>query len=457
MLALALPLLAAVDVLYAAEVTTKSIRRIDATTGALLGHALAPGQLASECFALGNDGLLYVYDPAGIAIRRVDPLTGAQVGAFTLAPGVAPTSLAISGSGLLFVANAAGMFAFDAASGAFVANGAPYPYSRVVRAPTGDVFACGDDEWGAYIDRFDGATGALVTTTHWIPHWPSGGRYRDLAFQASGDLVAVFVPWSGSAYIEDCPPPVFALCATGTPALTIGLQAALAANTDGSAFLFGKQQGTFGIQQLATPSAAQLAWLPLSGVVDLEFERPFDCNGNGTVDAADIASGTSGDCNGNGRPDECDLAFGSSLDLDANLVPDECALLTSNVATASIAAQGAQSLALSAGSVHAGRAYLLLGSTTGTAPPLAIDGLALPLALDAYFAFTLANPNKPPLSSSFGVLDAAGAAQATVQVPPGTSAALAGLHLWHASVVIALAPTPHAAATSNAVGLTLVP
>jgi len=33
---------------------------------------------------------------------------------------------------------------------------------------------------------------------------------------------------------------------------------------------------------------------------------PGDCNGNGTYDAHDIASGTSKDCNGNGIPDDCD-------------------------------------------------------------------------------------------------------------------------------------------------------
>ena len=33
-----------------------------------------------------------------------------------------------------------------------------------------------------------------------------------------------------------------------------------------------------------------------------------DCNGNGTVDREDIASGDSRDCNSNNIPDECELA-----------------------------------------------------------------------------------------------------------------------------------------------------
>lgn len=92
----------------------------------------------------------------------------------------------------------------------------------------------------------------------------------------------------------------------------------------------------------------------------------LDCNGNGTPDEQDIASGTSQDCNGNrlpdecetdcnhngthdtcdpdftdcnangfndlceadcngsGYPDDCDIRDGRSLDADVNGVPDEC-------------------------------------------------------------------------------------------------------------------------------------
>ena len=48
-----------------------------------------------------------------------------------------------------------------------------------------------------------------------------------------------------------------------------------------------------------------------------------DCNGNGTEDQEDIASGFSVDCNDNGRPDECDISCVSS-DCNSNGVPDEC-------------------------------------------------------------------------------------------------------------------------------------
>ncbi len=71
----------------------------------------------------------------------------------------------------------------------------------------------------------------------------------------------------------------------------------------------------------------------------------LDCNGNGTHDAFDVASGTAtdcdengvpdscqstggdDDCNGNGVPDLCDVASGTSADQNGNGVPDECECL----------------------------------------------------------------------------------------------------------------------------------
>ena len=60
-----------------------------------------------------------------------------------------------------------------------------------------------------------------------------------------------------------------------------------------------------------------------NGVPD-ECESLEDCNDNGVPDACDIADGASADCNGNGIPDECDIADGVSMDCDENGIPDEC-------------------------------------------------------------------------------------------------------------------------------------
>jgi len=63
----------------------------------------------------------------------------------------------------------------------------------------------------------------------------------------------------------------------------------------------------------------------------------IDCNGNGIIDATEIAEGTSPDCNENAIPDDCetdcnhnqvpddcDLGAGTSLDCQGNGIPDEC-------------------------------------------------------------------------------------------------------------------------------------
>ena len=74
-------------------------------------------------------------------------------------------------------------------------------------------------------------------------------------------------------------------------------------------------------------------------VVDMgAFEFVRDCNGNGIVDSADIANGTSADTDGNGIPDECEdcndnqipdgveIANGTSADCQEDGIPDECQL-----------------------------------------------------------------------------------------------------------------------------------
>ncbi|QDU68693.1 right-handed parallel beta-helix repeat-containing protein [Engelhardtia mirabilis] len=66
----------------------------------------------------------------------------------------------------------------------------------------------------------------------------------------------------------------------------------------------------------------------VSNAVPLGFETDTcvavgglgDCNGNGQLDACDIADGTSIDCNQNGLPDECELLVaGADVDLDGIL------------------------------------------------------------------------------------------------------------------------------------------
>ena len=122
-----------------------------------------------------------------------------------------------------------------------------------------------------------------------------------------------------------------------------------------------------------------------------------------------------------------------------------------------LSAGGTAQLTLSAGAEHAGRLYLVLGSTSGTAPGLPIDDLLLPLNPDAYFQFTLANPGGGVLTDALDFLDAGGQASAALAIPAGANPVLAGSAADHAYVVIDVPGTGALSFASNAVGTELLP
>lgn len=137
-------------------------------------------------------------------------------------------------------------------------------------------------------------------------------------------------------------------------------------------------------------------------------------------------------------------------------VPEGCSLVASSTSI-SLSVGGQQELSVLAGAGNAGKLYLLLGSLSGNTPgiPIGISSV-LPLNFDAYFNFTLASPNQPPLIQSFGVLDSAGTATAKIQLAPGLPIAGLPLVANHAYVVI----DPIALSVdlaSNAAALTLLP
>jgi len=198
-------------------------------------------------------------------------------------------------------------------------------------------------------------------------------------------------------------------------------------------------------------------------------EAAFDCNGNGIDDPIDLLSGASCDCNGNGWPDECDIADGVSQDVDLDGRPDECgSLLTASPSVVSLAAGGAQSFCLDAGTGQASRVYLLLGTTSGTAPGVSVGGTHLPLNLDAYLVRTFARSTSP-IVGGYGVLDAQGGATASLTIPPGSSLFLAGSTVHHAAIVLDPRVPPGGGAgkadarpstvglVTNAVALSVVP
>lgn len=114
--------------------------------------------------------------------------------------------------------------------------------------------------------------------------------------------------------------------------------------------------------------------------------------------------------------------------------------LKHDVPEVSLANGGTQTLELNAGPVNAGGIYFLLGSTSGQTPGFSFDGVLVPLMPDPYFTQTLAQPNVPPFSNSFGTLDGAGKATAQITLPAGSNPALAGYELHHAYVLLEFAP-----------------
>ncbi len=60
----------------------------------------------------------------------------------------------------------------------------------------------------------------------------------------------------------------------------------------------------------------------------------------------------------------------------------------------------------------------------------------MPLNEDAYLHRTLASPNLPPLSGSFGTLSPMGTANAAFTMPQGLDPGLVGLTVHHAFVTV---------------------
>jgi hypothetical protein len=180
-----------------------------------------------------------------------------------------------------------------------------------------------------------------------------------------------------------------------------------------------------------------------------------DCDHDGIADTLQISTGTEADCDGNGVLDKCQLAVNPAADLDFDGGLDTCQELSADVASISLGAGGSQVLSLHAGAPRAGDLYWVLGSVSGVAPGFPAGPLTLPLAFDGYFSFTVANANSTLLQSTFGLLDAAGTATATIQLPAGSSPGLAGFVGNHAYVTLDplyLIPT----SVSNPVALSLV-
>lgn len=111
--------------------------------------------------------------------------------------------------------------------------------------------------------------------------------------------------------------------------------------------------------------------------------------------------------------------------------------LSVDLGTVSISTPVVRNLSLDAGALNGGRAYLMLGSISGTSPgQFILPGIVLPLNIDIYTTFTVEHPNTATLGNSMGNLDAQGHAVSTFKLPNGLSPTLAGLVVNHAYLLL---------------------
>ncbi len=97
---------------------------------------------------------------------------------------------------------------------------------------------------------------------------------------------------------------------------------------------------------------------------------------------------------------------------------------------------GKQNLFVRAPQSSAGELYWVLGSISGTAPGIVIDGFLVPLNPDAYFIHTLTKANQAPLTATFGTLDSSAKATASFTIGAAPGPAFVGLQLDHAYIAI---------------------
>ena len=118
--------------------------------------------------------------------------------------------------------------------------------------------------------------------------------------------------------------------------------------------------------------------------------------------------------------------------------------LVADVSGISLSQGGSQSFSFFADPPPPIHFYSLLGSVAGPVPGVVVDGLLLPLTPDAYFLYTLQNPNTTVLTNTVGTLAPNGTNTAPVSfnVPQGINPGLVGTNLYHAYAVVDLSTQP---------------
>lgn len=148
-----------------------------------------------------------------------------------------------------------------------------------------------------------------------------------------------------------------------------------------------------------------------------------------------------------------DAPLGSSYSGQAlvfDLDSTGCAPLIGSAGVAGTHVPDSVDFEIDAGLGFAGKPYLLLSSLTGTSPGIAFGSITLPLNPDALLLFGLQNPGSALYTHGFGLLDAQGRAQSSLNLP-GNIVFLAGNTLNHAYALLDAAQGLAAVLASNPV------
>ena len=128
---------------------------------------------------------------------------------------------------------------------------------------------------------------------------------------------------------------------------------------------------------------------------------------------------------------------------------------SSSTSVISLSLGGTQTLSFSGGVTNAQASYAVAGSASGVHPGINVSGgLHIPLNVDSYTTYTIANPASPYFTGFTGTLNGQGHAQASLSIPAGFVPSLAGIELHHLFVAN-IGGGSHF--ISNPVSLTLVP
>lgn len=137
------------------------------------------------------------------------------------------------------------------------------------------------------------------------------------------------------------------------------------------------------------------------------------------------------------------VAWRSARDASGNLrswpsdigALESAASFVGDIARVSAASGGEQKLSLAAGTSQADRIYLVVGTLGKASPGFLLAGYAVPVELDLWFSFTVANANRAYLGRTLGLTDDQGRASAILRLPP-LPVSMRGAVFGHAAILM---------------------